>query len=208
MIDFQEFCAENPLRRLTGAYQAAADCVARGLPPPRSRWDGVTDQKAISLERRRDPGRAIQRRHDVGGFREPLDIALGIVLGRNRSLRYALEARILAIMPVDKIADLQGMSPLVVELYEAACFDVRDRLDHRDDITWCVINSQAEGTYPSAPRSLPPLACRGGETFFDAGGRMLTDPARRKPAGSVIILTVPATLAFANGFPPRRTARS
>jgi hypothetical protein len=185
MIDFQEFCAENPLRPPDWRYRAAADCVARGLPPPRSRWDGLTIQTALSLERRRDAGRAIQRPHHSGVFQKTLDIAQGIFLDRNRTLRYTLEAWILADMPVDKITDLRGMSPLVVELYEAACYDVRDRLDHREDITCCVINSQAEGTCPSAPRALPPCGVTtAGKLFFEAGGGVLMDPARRKPAGS------------------------
>jgi hypothetical protein len=147
MIDSREFSAQDPLRPADWRYQAAADRVARGLPLPRSRWDSLTILAAVRLLRRTATAARAGGRRRPAGKLDALDIGLEIYLDRDRSLRYALEARVLADMPATKIAHLLGAPQLAIEIYESVFFDIRDRLRHRDFVIMKVINPRSDEPY-------------------------------------------------------------
>jgi hypothetical protein len=159
-------CATNPLRPVDWRYQAAADRVARNLALPRARWDRLTIHTALSLRRRAAAGATGLRRR--AGQLDALDIALGIYLNLDRSLRYAIEARVLSDTPATQIADLVGVSEPVIVLFEAACFDARDRLDHYDFIVQRVVNPGNAATYDWRASGWKTLAFLGGAAALDS----------------------------------------
>jgi hypothetical protein len=97
-----------------------------------------------------------------------LDIALGIYLNRDRSLCYAIEARVLSDMPATQIADLVGVTEPVIDWYEAACFDARDRLDHCDFIMQRVVNPASAEAYDWRASGWKTLAFLGGAAALDS----------------------------------------
>jgi hypothetical protein len=145
MRGFREFYALDPLRPVDWRFQMAADRVARKAAFPRARWDFVTTLTALSLQRRAAAAPS-DRRHRLGKPRD-LDVALEIHLDRDRSLRFALEARIMADERPTRIAERLGVSALAVKLYEAVAFDVRERLDRGDFVTTRVVGTGSERPY-------------------------------------------------------------
>jgi hypothetical protein len=68
----------------------------------------------------------------------------------NRSIRWAIEARILARQSNEEIARKNGCSPDAIEAYESLYFNVRDRLNYRDFVLNSVLGQAAVcGIQPS-----------------------------------------------------------
>jgi hypothetical protein len=145
MRGFREFSALDPLRPVDWRFQMAADRVARKAALPRARWDFVTTLTALNL-RGRAAAPPSNRRRRLGKPRD-FDVALDIHLDQDRSLRFALEARIMADERPTRIAERLGVSALAVKLYEAVAFDVRERLDHGDFVTTRVVGTGSERPY-------------------------------------------------------------
>jgi hypothetical protein len=149
-------------------------------------------ERGHSFSRRRDDdetGRAVRylralgRGHPAAAMRQFPDVhgarRLHEAGGRTRLV---VQARLLAGQAPAEAARLTGVSPEVVNTYEALFFDCRDRLDARD---WVLVQAvQREGCCPEEPRAalIRSFAYQGGPLVLDAvlpyllGGRDPLEP--------------------------------
>ncbi len=135
--------ASNPFRPVDWRIQLAERRVASGLAFPRSTWDTATLEIATYLRR---AGRGADPRRLTADF-PSLHRAFEIHRHPDPGLRFALEARLLTRSEAADIADALGADAAVVTSYQAAFFDVGDRLGKTDFITQRVINPQADGPF-------------------------------------------------------------
>ncbi len=135
-----ELNARNPFRPVDWRHRLAADRVASGRAFPRSTWDTATLESATYLRR---AGRGADPRRLAAEF-PSFHLAYGIYRDADPGLRFALEARLLTRSETADIADALGADAAVVTSYQAAFFDVGDRLGKTDFIMQRVINPQAD----------------------------------------------------------------
>ena len=135
--------ARNPFRPVDWRHRLAADRVASGLAFPRSTWDTATLENATYLRR---AGRGADPRRLAAEF-SSFHLAYGIYQDADPGLRFALEARLLTRSEAADIADALGTDAAVVRSYQAAFFDVSDRLDKIDFIMRRVIDPPANEAY-------------------------------------------------------------
>jgi hypothetical protein len=150
--------ASNPLRTVDWRYRLAADRVASGRAFPRPTWDTATLEIATYLRR---AGRGADPRRLAAEF-SSFHLAYGVYRDADPGLRFALEARLLTRSEAADIADALGTDAAVIASFQAAFFDVGDRLGKTDFIMQRVINPQADEVYQFRDGGWKLLAYLGG----------------------------------------------
>jgi hypothetical protein len=170
MISLVDLSAGNPLRPVDWRHQAAAELVAAGKPFPRRTWDNETFEVAAYLRR---AGRGTDPRRLAAEF-PALHMAFGIYQHPDPQLRYALEAQLMTADEAPVVAAWLGTSADVIEAYQAAFFDVRERLANVDFIIQRVVNPKANEPYEYRDGGWKLLAYVGGAEALSP----LSDPDR------------------------------
>lgn len=143
-FDLAQLCAENPLRPADWRFQLAVWYGSRGRVLPRRELDPLTISLCYGLRRRGQTADRMLGNALWDAASRILGMALDIFLDEDPLLRYALEARVLADIPVPRIAAKIGVISHVIYVYEGAFFDVRGRLSRSDFILTRVIAPRVE----------------------------------------------------------------
>jgi hypothetical protein len=158
MISLVDLSANNPLRPVDWRHRAAAERVATGKAFPRRTWDEKTFEVAAYLRRAH---READPRRLAAEF-PALHTAFGIYQHADPQLRFALEAQLMTGNEAPVVAAWLGASADVIEAYQAAFFDVRERLANVDFIIQRVVNPQANEPYEFRDSGWKLLAYVGG----------------------------------------------
>jgi hypothetical protein len=158
MISLVDLSAGHPLRPVDWRYQAGAERVATGKVIPRPTWDDETIEVATYLRRAH---RGTDPRRLAAEF-PTLHTAFGIYQHADPQLRYALEAQLMTGNEAPVVAAWLGTSADVIEAYQAAFFDVRERLANVDFIIQRVVNPKANEPYEFRDSGWKLLAYVGG----------------------------------------------
>jgi len=119
------FARERPSRRPAWRWDLAGELIASGLTAPRA----ATDPMFAELVRfRRTIAKADVSTISTTTTKQPELFEAWRLREQDGLPRWVLEARLLAGQSTEAIAKLQGLSVPVIEAYQAAFFDVADRL--------------------------------------------------------------------------------
>ena len=183
--------ASNPFRTVDWRYRLAADRVASGLAFPRPTWDTATLETATYLRR---AGRGADPRRLAAEFPN-FHLAYGIYRDADPGLRYALEARLLTRVEAADIADALGTDAAVIASFQAAFFNVGDRLGKTDFIMRRVIDPPAHEAYQFRNSGWKLLAYLGGAEALER----LFHPDRQNGFDSVMSAERDATALALTG---------
>jgi len=122
------FVAQSRCRAPAWRWELAGEVVATGLIAPKT----VTDPAfAMILRFRRSLHEAETAGADTWGAKQPAMLQAWTLRQQDGPSRWLLEARLLAGQSVGEIAATLELTIPTIEFYQAAFFDVRDRLDAR-----------------------------------------------------------------------------
>ena len=139
-----DLSASNPFRPVDWRHRLAAERVASGRVFPRV-WDPATLEIASYLRRAEGAAQSCRLAAEFPSFH--LAYAIYRDADPGPGLRYALEARLLTGSEAADIAAALGTDAAVVSSYQAAFFDVGDRLGKVDFIMRRVIDPPAHEEY-------------------------------------------------------------
>jgi hypothetical protein len=181
-----DLIASNPFRPVDWRYRLAADRVASGLAFPRPTWDAATLEIASYLRRAGSDAHSRRLAAEFSSFH----LAYGIYRDADPGLRYALEARLLTRVEAVDVADSLGTDAAVIASFQAAFFDVGDRLGKIDFIMRRVIDPPAHEAYEFRNSGWKLLAYLGGAEALER----LFHPDRQNGFDSVMSAERDATL--------------
>lgn len=122
------FVAQSRCRTPAWRWELAGEVVASGLIAPRTATDPAF---AMVLRFRRSLHEAETAGDDTWGANQPAMLQAWTLRQQDAPSRWLLEARLLGGQSAGEIAATLELSIPTIEFYQAAFFDVRDRLDAR-----------------------------------------------------------------------------